>query len=167
MKRNITLIGMPGSGKSYIGEYISNNFNYEQIDGDRDILIPQIINLSNYLNIYGDEAFLDIEERLFLNYDFKFKNQIITPGGSIIYRENIMNKLNELSEVFYLKTDFKTISNRLSLRGVKEIVGICEKNLYELYLERVPLYGKYSKYVIDTNFKNVKEISEEILTKVN
>ena len=101
---------MPTCGKSFLGSFFAKKYNYKQIDGDSDIIIPKInCSLQQYIDIEGEDNFLKLEENLFLNYDFKEENLVITPGGSIIYSEKAMLKLKKIGRIFYLYSSFNVI----------------------------------------------------------
>ena len=74
---------------------------------------------------------------------------MIAPGGSVIYGEEAMKHLKEISEVVYLKMSYEEMERRIGNvvdRGVALKPGF---TLRDLYNERVPLYEKYADIVID------------------
>ena len=79
---NITLIGMPGAGKSTVGVILSKimNLNFT----DTDILIQQAFGkkLSEMIAQDGVDAFLDKESKIIT--DFPFQNTVIATGGNTI-----------------------------------------------------------------------------------
>lgn len=166
MNRNITLIGLPTSGKSRLGEILSKDYSYEQVDGDRDILIPEIGKLQKYIKKFGEKAFLDIEQKLFLDYLFFPYDQVISPGGSVVYSDIVMQKLKQISKVCYLKIDFdyfKKNEKELKNRGV---IRLENRSLEEFYLERCTLCEKYQDFTFDTTLGDFEKIAKEIIRSV-
>ena len=64
MKKNIVLIGMPGSGKSTIGVLLAKAINYQFIDGDLLIQRQEKKTLVDIINEKGIDAFLAIENQV-------------------------------------------------------------------------------------------------------
>ncbi len=102
MRSNLTLIGMPGAGKSTIGIVLAKHMSLGFIDTDVLIQINQqkslqeIIDESDYLNLRKIEE----EEILKIN----IKNHVIATGGSAIYSKSTMRHLRDISMVIFLQS---------------------------------------------------------------
>ena len=143
---NITLIGMPSSGKSALGRIIAKKQEYEFIDGDRLIedsgrTLPQIIEQD------GDYALLKIEEEVLLG--LSGTNKIFSPGGSCIYSKKAMEHINEISLIVFLDVPYELIKERLDKKGVDKVIGLKEKTLKELFDHRRKLYLKYANLIVE------------------
>lgn len=165
---NISLIGMSGVGKSIIGKELANRLKYRFIDVDEIIEKKTGMRLQQIIDNSGDEEFLRIEEKSVLGLN-DLKNCVISSGGSVVYSEKIMKFLKKNSVVVFLDASLESIKSKtdFSSRG---IVGLKKKGLETLFMERLPLYRKYSDLTIeiskddDTNFI-IKSIIEKIKEK--
>ncbi|MEK7160631.1 MAG: shikimate kinase [Patescibacteria group bacterium] len=144
---NITLIGMPGAGKSTIGKKLAKKLNYEFIDIDRIIEQRTKLTLQQIIDNQGDEEFLKIEQEAVLELG-KLKNYVISPGGSVIYLPKAMRFLKENSVVVFLDISFANIQKRLRDQSTRGIVGIKGKNLKTIFQERQILYKKYAEVIV-------------------
>ena len=82
MKKNIVLIGMPGSGKSTIGVLLAKAINYQFIDGDLLIQRQEKKTLVDIINEKGIDAFLAIENQVLR--EINTEASVIATGGSAI-----------------------------------------------------------------------------------
>lgn len=158
---NITLIGMPGAGKSTIGVVLAKVLGYQFLDSDLLIQKQEKRRLSEIIAQEGYNGFKEIEDRV--NASIEAEDTVIATGGSVVYCENAMEHLKEIGTVVYLKLSLSSLTRRLGNlkgRGVLLKEGQSLKNLYE---ERVPLYEKYADIVIDEEGKNLEESLEAIL----
>ena len=64
MKKNVTLIGMPGSGKSTVGVVLAKVLGYHFVDSDLVIQEQTGKLLHELITEYGDERFLKIENKV-------------------------------------------------------------------------------------------------------
>ena len=99
MKPNITLIGMPSSGKSTIGVLLAKRLGYSFVDVDILIQEKEGRLLKEIIAEEGLSGFLQVEERV--NAELEAKKSVIAPGGSVIYGEKAMQHLKEISELVY------------------------------------------------------------------
>ena len=65
MKKNILLIGFPGSGKTTIGKRLAEKLNFTFIDTDRTIENQYSMKLGDILNMIGSKQFKKLEEENF------------------------------------------------------------------------------------------------------
>ncbi len=147
MKSNITLIGMPSSGKSTIGVLLAKRLGYSFVDVDIVLQEQEGRLLKEIIAEDGMEGFLKAEERV--NAGLQVKRSVIAPGGSVIYGQRAMEHLKEISEIVYLKMSYPEMKRRIGNvtdRGVALKPGF---TLYDLYQERSPLYEKYADLVVD------------------
>tara|TARA_X000000950_G_scaffold162290_1_gene198422 strand:+ start:1962 stop:3776 length:1815 start_codon:yes stop_codon:yes gene_type:complete len=159
--KKITLIGMPGVGKSYIGNLLSRNLKWSCLDIDILIENKYKRKLKDIIDIIGSDQFKSIEELLI--YELKIlDNTIISPGGSIIYEENAIKKLQKESLIIFLNDSFETIDKRIPSLHERGIIINPKQTFLDLYLERLPLYQKYSDITINCQKKNENEIISEI-----
>ena len=163
MKKNIVLIGMPGSGKSTVGVILAKVLGYTFIDSDLLIQKEEKKLLKDIIAREGQEGFLRIENRV--NASIETENSVIATGGSVVYCEEAMKHLQEIGTVIYLKLDYQILKKRLSNLIGRGVVLKDGQTLEDLYKERVPLYEKYGEYIIDEkntdeNFRGFKVITE-------
>ena len=143
----ITLIGMPGSGKTCMGRMLSKKLQMKVVDGDKLIETVYGMKLHEIIEKEGLDGFKKIEEETLLSIEED--NIIITPGGSAVYYDSVMRKFKERGAVVYLYTSPETIIERLgdfSKRGVVLEEG---KTLHDLYAERAPLFERYADITIN------------------
>ena len=146
MKSNITLIGMPASGKSTIGVLLAKRLGYSFVDVDIVIQEETGKLLKEIIEEQGTEGFLKVEEEI--NSQLDVARSVIAPGGSVIYGPAAMEHLKKISTVVYLKLDYSELAKRL---GDLKDRGVALKNgmtLMDLYQERVPLYEKYADITV-------------------
>lgn len=114
---NITLIGMPGAGKSSIGVVLAKVLGYQFIDSDLLIQKEEKRTLSKIIEDEGTEGFKAIENRV--NASIQVENTVIATGGSVVYCDEAMQHLKSEGVVVYLKISLELLSSVLViLRGV-------------------------------------------------
>lgn len=162
---NVTLIGMPGSGKSTIGVILAKALGYQFLDTDLVIQKQEKRNLSQIIAQEGPERFKEIENRV--NASVDVTETVIAPGGSVIYCEEAMKHLRSIGKVVYLKISLESLSKRLgNLRG-RGVLLKEGQTLKDLYEERVPLYEKYADIVVDEEGKDLEESLAAVLEIIN
>ena len=153
-KTNITLIGMPASGKSSVGVVLAKRLGKRFVD--TDIVIQEKYGklLKELIEEHGDDGFREIEDEV--NASLDVTDSIISPGGSVVYGEKAMEHLKEISVVIYLELSYTAIKSRL---GDLRERGI---TLKDLYLERTPLYAKYADITVNEMKKTLSKTIDEI-----
>ena len=84
-KKNIVLIGMPGSGKSTVGVILAKTLGMDFVDSDILICHREGCTLQEILDERGLDAFLQVEEDTILDTDYE--GTVIATGGSVALRE--------------------------------------------------------------------------------
>ena len=85
---NITLIGMPGAGKSTLGVVLAKILGYEFLDSDLLIQKEEKRRLYQIIDEEGEEGFKTIENRV--NASIDTENTVIATGGSVVYCSEAM-----------------------------------------------------------------------------
>ena len=158
--QNVILIGMPGSGKTTVGTYLSELIGYGYIDSDSVIVAREGMRLPEIIEQKGTEAFLDIEAKV--NSEICASRCVIATGGSVIYREKALEALKKIGKVVYLQLSYEEIDRRLGdlkARGVALKEGF---TLRDLYNERVPLYEKYADVVVCLDGLTVEQSAKAV-----
>lgn len=159
-KSNVILIGMPGSGKTTIGTELSERIGYGYVDSDSVIVAREGKRLNEIIADVGREKFLDIEAKV--NSEICADRCVIATGGSVIYREQAMEKLKTMGRIVYLKLSYESIASRL---GDLQKRGVALKDgftLMDLYHERTPLYEKYADISVDLTGLDVQRSVEKV-----
>jgi shikimate kinase len=140
---NITLTGMPGSGKSTLGALLAERLGYRFIDGDQ-IIESSGRRLQAIIDQDGEDEFLRIEEAELLK--LAGERQVFAPGGSCVLSPAAMDHLRQLSVVVYLDVPLTILETRLGTDAMagRGIVGLRQMKLARLYEIRRPLYLRYA-----------------------
>lgn len=164
MKLNVTLIGMPGAGKSTVGIILAKILSFGFIDTDvliqinRQKSLQQILDESSYLKLRKVEE----EEILKINID----NHVIATGGSAVYSNKVMSHLADISWIIFLKVSVEEIERRIHNFATRGIAKAKEQSFRELYEERQVLYNKYAELTIDCAICDQEQIAEMIAAKI-
>lgn len=163
-KTNITLIGMPASGKSSVGVVLAKRLGKKFVD--TDIVIQEKYGklLKELIEEHGDEGFREIEDEV--NAGLELDNSIISPGGSVVYGEKAMQHLKEISVIIYLELSYTAIKSRLGDLRERGITLKEGQSLKDLYLERVPLYEKYADITVNEMKKSLAKTIDEICERL-
>ena len=153
MKENVTLIGMPGAGKSTIGIVLAKVLGYDFIDSDLLIQREEGKLLWEIMRDCGNEGFNRIEERV--NSSIETRRSVIATGGSAVYSPKAMEHLQSISTVVYLKVSHSVLKLRLGDLEKRGVVLEPGQTLLDLYKQRVPLYEKYAHITVNVGHKSV------------
>ncbi|OUN06151.1 shikimate kinase [Flavonifractor sp. An92] len=159
--KNITLIGMPGSGKSTLGVLLAKTLGFGFVDTDLVIQQREGDLLQNILDKVGTEAFLDLEADAICSVDCD--KTVIAPGGSVICRERGIEHLRALGPVVYLRIPCDVLERRIHNMGSRGIAFRPGETLKDIYDYRTPLYEKYADIVVDGDKGSLEETLAAVL----
>ena len=151
---NIALIGMPGCGKSSVGEEIS------KITGrafyDIDALIEEKIQMSipEFFKSYGEAAFRKIETET-LEEISKLSGSVISCGGGIVTKEENYKLLHQNSKIVWLKRELSKLP--IEGRPVSQ-----SRKISDIYRERQGLYRAFSDFSVE-NKLSIEAAAKEVL----
>ena len=143
----ITLIGMPGCGKSCMGHAISKKLGMRCIDSDKLIEKTTGKKLYEIIEKEGTEGFKKIEEKTLLSIDMD--DIILSTGGSAVYYPAAMEYLKTKGVLVYLYCSYEVIEERLGDFSKRGVVLRDGQTLRDLYEERCGLYKKYADITVD------------------
>ena len=129
----VTLIGMPGSGKSTVGVLLAKALGYDFLDTDLLLQRREGMYLQDILERRGIEAFLDAEEAAVRS--LTCQNTVIAPGGSVVCRRGAMEHLRALGPVLYLRVPLPELErrvNNITTRGIAMAPGQTLGDVYTL-----------------------------------
>ncbi len=106
-KRNIVLIGMPGSGKTTVGKALAENLGRDFIDTD-DMIRETHGDISEIFRTKGEKFFRDTESEKVKEVSKRNGLVIATGGGAILRKENI-DALRQNSVIFFLNRPLEDI----------------------------------------------------------
>lgn len=148
-EKNITLIGMPGAGKSTVGIVLAKMLCKTFIDVDILIQNKEGKRLNKIIDEIGNDRFLKLENDVIVS--LKVHNSIISTGGSAVFGKEAMEYLKRESTIVYIKVPYETIEKRLRSLKKRGVVFDEGQTLRDIYDVRTPLYEKYADIIIESN----------------
>ena len=156
---NITLIGMPGAGKSTSGRLLAKLLNYELLDSDDLICQQHQRSLQNIVSKDGYMKLRQYEEQVILGLDVK--KTVISTGGSAVYSSAAMSHLSTISTIVYLHVPYDIIADRIQNLDTRGLAKQPHQTLFDLYQERKYLYQKYAEITVDAT-SSAEAVAEKI-----
>lgn len=154
--KNLILIGMPGCGKSTVGQALARRLGRPLVDLDEEIVREAGTSIPEIFACQGEEVFRNIEHRLLLKAAQQ-SGAVIATGGGIVTRKENMDPMRQNSVVIFLRRELDLLPREgrpLSQRD----------GLEKLYRQRLPLYKKVADIAVDNVV--VEETASEIIRRV-
>lgn len=158
---NIVLIGMPGSGKSTIGNILAKLIGYCFLDTDLIIQNMEGKVLQDIIDEDGLPTFHTAEEKALCAV--YCNDTVIATGGSAIFSERGMRHLKQNGKVVYLKLGINELEKRLSNLASRGVAGAKEKTIAQIFEDRRPLYEKFADYTVQCDGASVAENALKIV----
>jgi shikimate kinase len=161
MKSNLTLIGMPGAGKSTVGVILAKKLGLAFIDTDVLVQVHQGKTLQQIVEEGGHLHLRAIEEREILR--LAVVSHVIATGGSVVYSERAMQHLRDISRVIFLEVSLEELRRRIHNFATRGIARAGDQSLGDLFAERQPLYRKYAEITVDATRLDQEELASRII----
>lgn len=152
--KNIVLVGMPGSGKSTLGQMISAETERTLLDTDDIITEQEGRTPASIIENDGETAFRLIEASVVSNAGAQ-SGQVIATGGGIVTRRENFNALRQNSVIVFINRPPQLLAfdNRPLSGGIDVRCA--------LYEARLPLYREICDIEIDGS-GSITEVAETL-----
>ena len=155
--QNVVLVGMPGCGKTTVGQELARRLNRPLEDVDRRIAAAAGRPIPEIFAQEGEEGFR-IREHLALCAVSKESGRVIACGGGIVTRKENWDPMRQNSTVIYLRRDLSLLPT--SGRPMSQANPV-EK----LYRQRAPLYEQLADLTVE-NRGTPAETANEIIRRL-
>ena len=163
MKKNLTLTGMMGVGKSTIGRAISKQLSMQFIDIDKIIEKKLNLTVQKIFEKKGEAFFREFEEKITLE-EVNKKNKVISLGGGAFMNTKIRDYVTINTKSFWLDLNIDLLEKRLV--DSKKRPLLINKNirlaLEKIYKQRKDTYS-LANYKIDCNNLSANLIVKKII----
>lgn len=139
--RNITLVGMPGCGKTTIGKKLTETLDMSFVDTDHLLEQENEMPAGDIIRTRGEDAFRNLEEQLLARVTAEHGQVIATGGGAVLRPEN-RQSMRQNGPVIFLERDL----SQLPTEGRP-----LSHHLDEMYRKRLPLYRRCSDIIVSNN----------------
>ena len=152
----ISLIGLPGSGKSSVGRQLARRLQLPFSDSDHVIEQQLGCSIREYFEREGEERFRDVEESV-IDELTQGGSGVLSTGGGVILRQANRRRLRQHSQVVYLNSSPDELFRRLRHDVNRPLLQVADplNRLRDLHTLRDPLYRETAHFVIDTGRPSV------------
>jgi shikimate kinase len=164
-RTGITLIGMPGAGKSTVGVLLSKRMALDFVDSDLVIQVRQHKPLQRVLDDKGYLGLRAIEAEVLLSLDPG--GCVIATGGSAVYSAEAMHHLGNHSRIVWLDVPLAELRRRIRDYDTRGIARRPEQSFEELFAERMALYARYAEVHIDCANLSHEDVLERVIAALD
>lgn len=153
----LSLVGLPGSGKSSVARLVGRHYGWEVQDTDALIEERLGMPIKDYFAVHGEAAFRDCEAQILGEVVQQPGPLVLATGGGIVLRAENRVALKARTLCFYLRTTPAELARRLrhdTQRPLLQGVDALSK-LRELQVQRDPLYRETAHYVVEAGRPSV------------
>ena len=156
--KNIVLIGMPGCGKTTVGQILANNLGRRFVDCDLVLEKAAALTIPEIFQREGEEGFR-IRETQILKETCGQSGLVIATGGGCVTREENYPHLKHNGIIVYLERPLALLA--------REGRPLSSGNMETMYQHRLPLYRHFADLTIlndesaDSTAKNIFEVLDK------
>ena len=154
---NIILIGMPGCGKTAVGQQLAQKLGKKFVDADESLEARVCRKITDIIPNDGEAAFREMESETLAELG-KQSGLVIATGGGCVTQPQNYPLLHQNGTIFWLKRELDklpTDGRPLSQKGT----------LGQMYEARMPLYRRFADAAI-SNDSSITETASAICRKL-
>ena len=156
-KQNLVLTGMPGCGKTTVGQRLAQRLGRTFVDTDALVEEQAGCSIPELFVREGEEAFRRLEHQVLCQAS-REQGRVIATGGGIVTRQENWGPLRQNAQVIFLRRPLEELP--IQGRPVSQRTG-----LEQLYQERLPLYERTADWTADNT--TVEEAVDAIIRRWN
>ncbi|OUQ78951.1 shikimate kinase [Flavonifractor sp. An100] len=156
-KQNLVLTGMPGCGKTTVGQRLAQRLGRTFVDTDALVEEQAGCSIPELFDREGEEAFRRLEHQVLCQAS-REQGRVIATGGGIVTRQENWGPLRQNAQVIFLRRPLEDLP--IQGRPVSQRTG-----LEQLYQERLPLYERTADWTADNT--TVEEAVDAIIRRWN
>ena len=163
----ISLVGMPGGGKSTVGRHLARNLNLRFFDADVEIERRIGCPIRVFFEREGEARFREIEQEVIADLVGR-SNAVLATGGGAVLREANRRNLRDRTTVVYLRSTPEELFRRLRHDTHRPMLQVADplRKLRDLHAERDPLYRATAHFVIETGRPSVHTLVNMVLMQL-
>ncbi|HZN57573.1 MAG TPA: shikimate kinase [Planctomycetota bacterium] len=156
-------MGLPGSGKTVVGEALAERLNRSFLDFDREIERREGTSIAEIFAVRGEPYFRQLEVELTLELR-QCGNMVVAPGGGWVTNKGVVEIIRPPARLIYLKVKPDTALKRLGAqRAARPLLSRPDPlgELRRFLVEREKLYEQ-ADHVVVTEVLDVKRVVEKL-----
>ena len=162
----ISLVGLPGSGKSTVGRQLARRLQQPFTDSDQVIEQRLGCSIREFFEREGEDRFRDVEEAVI--DELTRQAGVLSTGGGAVLRARNREHLRTRGKVVYLKSSPEELLRRLRHDTQRPLLQVADplQRLRELYAVRDPLYRETAHFEIETGRPSVNTLVNMIVMQL-
>ena len=164
----ITLIGLPGCGKSTVGRQLARRLGVAFVDSDHVIEQRIGCSIKTFFAREGEERFRDLEQATLDELTAGTTPAVLSTGGGAVLRAPNRLHLHQRGQVIYLHAQPEDIFRRLRHDTTRPLLQVQDplQQLRNLYQLRDPLYRETAHYVIEIGRPSVATLLNMVVMQL-
>lgn len=161
----IVLVGMPGSGKTTVGQIVADHLSWQHLDTDALVQAATGRPVTEIFAVFGEEVFRG-HERQAIGEALSRSEVVVSAGGGAVVDASSRQLLHESAPVVWLRADPTTLATHLSGEEARTRPLLGEDptaTLRRLAGERAGWYHEVAGVVVDVDGLTALEVAEKVL----
>jgi shikimate kinase len=157
----LVLIGMPGAGKTTVGQLLAARWSVPFADTDQLLEQHSGESLQSQLDRLGYVAMRRVEEDFIATCALPL-GAVVSTGGSVVYGPKAMQRLRTYGICVYLQISLDTVMKRVANWDSRGFSCAPGQTLAEVYQERLPLYQNYADLTLQCDDLSAEQVVERL-----
>lgn len=165
--RTISLVGLPGGGKTSVGRQLARRLGVDFVDSDAAIEQRLGESIRSHFERHGEASFRGVEQAV-IDQLTRDGHGVLATGGGAVLNEANRRVLQERTTVVYLHSSPVEIARRLRHDTKRPLLQVSDPvaKLRELYAVRDPLYRQIAHFVVETGRPSVPSLVNMIVMQL-
>lgn len=146
MPITVSLIGMPGAGKSTVGVLLAKHLGLNFVDTDLLIQVRHQASLQDIMDRMGYLHLRQLEEDVLL--DMPLADSLVSTGGSAVYSAPAMARLGAAGPLVHIDVPLTVLKSRIDDEDGRGIARPKGQDLAAVFAEREPLYQTFADFTV-------------------
>jgi shikimate kinase len=163
----ISLVGMPGGGKSSVGRQLARRLGRQFFDTDAFVERRVGVPIRTFFEQSGEMRFRQLESEILAEL-IEEPGCVIATGGGIVLDASNRALLTERTTCVYLRSTPEELFRRLRHDSKRPLLQVADPlgRLRELFEQRDPLYRETAHFVIETGRPSMPTLINMVLMQL-